>query len=242
MARNMNFDRLRQVRQDMREVSAAIDVVKIALADRKSIAEVKFDPNQPRAPEGTSTGGQWTGTGGGSGQRTRARTSSAPPSPPPRQQPKPPQTLGNLPRAASRISLPVLAGAVGIQRAAGTYAAEVSGQSKTPFLHIPYATPTVGSVPARRGGALTRSRPHSSPSVTAIERDRVDRQCSIKLELDLRTCFSNAARYGRKNGDERQIFAICRATARVRYSECIKGGGIHAIRTPLYRGHNYRGG
>jgi hypothetical protein len=250
----MNFEKLRQVRLEMLEAGAAIADVKSVLAERKAITEVKFDPNQPRAPEGTPTGGQWTGSGGGSGQRTRARTpsppafafesasASAPPPPPPRQQPRPPQTLGNLPRAASRVSLPILAGAVGIQRAAGTFAAEVSGQSKTPFLHIPYATPTVGSLPARRGGALTRSRPRSSPTVAAIERDRVDRQCSIKLELDLRTCSSNAARYGRENGDERQIYAICRATARVRYSECIKGGGIHAIKTPLYRGHNYRGG
>jgi hypothetical protein len=119
----MNVERLRQVRQDMRDVGSAIADVKTLLAERKSIAEVKFDRNQPRAPEGTSTGGQWTSAGGGSGQRTRPRTPSPPP-PPARQQARPPQTLGNLPRAASRASLPLIAGGVGVQRAAGTFAAE----------------------------------------------------------------------------------------------------------------------
>jgi hypothetical protein len=57
----MNFERLRQVRQNMREVGSAVADAKCALAERKAITEVKFDPNQPRAPQGTSMGGQWTG-------------------------------------------------------------------------------------------------------------------------------------------------------------------------------------
>jgi hypothetical protein len=236
----MNFERLRQVRQDLQEVGFAIADVKSVLAERKNITEVKFDPNQPRAPEGTSTGGQWTSAGGSSGTRTRPRT--PPPPPPPRQQARLPKTLGIIPSTASRTSLPLIAGAVGIQRAAGTYASAVSGQPHTPFLHIPYDRRTVGALPARQGGRTNRSRPRASPAIATKDSDQADRQCSIKLELDLRTCSRNAARYGRENGDEKKIFAICRATARVRYSECLKGGGIHAIRTPLYRGHNYRGG
>jgi hypothetical protein len=235
----MNFDKLKQMRDDLREVRYAIANVKIALRERESTTEVKFDPNQPRALQGTSTGGQWTSAGGGPGQKISPRTPSPPP-PPPRQQPRLPQTLGIVPRSASRVSLPILAGAVGIQRAAGTFAAEVSGQSKTPFLHIPYATPTVGSLPARSGGALTRR--NSIRSVAVRNQGSVDRQCEIKLDEDLRTCSRNAAKYGRANGDERAIFAICRETAMHRFGECRAGGGIHAIRTPLYRGHNYRGG
>lgn len=228
----MTFDRLKQIRDDLRDAHCAIAEVKLALRHRISATEVKFDPNQPRAPQGTPTGGQWTSTGGGSGQRASTRK------PPP----PPPQSLGNIPRGASRTALPLIAGAVGIQRAAGTYAAEVSGQSKTPFLHIPYQKPTVGSLPARRGRAGTRSRSRATPSRVFTDSDQLDRQCSIKLELDLKACSRNAARYGRENGDEGKIFAICRATAKVRYSECITGGGIHAIKTPLYSGHNYRGG
>ncbi len=235
----MTFDRLKQMRDDLQDARSAIAEVKIALRQRISATEVKFDPNQPRAPQGTPTGGQWTNTGGGSGQRASVRK---PPPPPPPPQARPPQTLGNIPRAASRASLPVLVGAVGIQRAAGTYAAEVSGQFKTPFLNIPFQKPTVGSLPARRGGAATRRRSSPSPAFSSNDGDRVERQCQIKLDSDLRTCSQNAAQYGRKNGDAKRIFAICRATAMVRYSECKAGGGIHAIKTPLYNGHNYRGG
>lgn len=235
----MTFDRLKQIRDDLQDARCAIADVKIALRQRISATEVKFDPNQPRAPQGTPTGGQWTSTGGGSGHKAPARKPSPPPAPP---KAKPPQTLGYLPRAASRTSLPLIAGAVGIQRAAGTYAAEVSGQSKTPFLHIPYQKPTVGSLPAPGGRAATSRRSSPSRAFSSNDGDRVERQCQINRDSDLRTCSQNAARYGRKNGDEKRIFAICRATAMVRYSECKAGGGIHAIKTPLYSGHNYRGG
>jgi hypothetical protein len=236
----MTFDKLKQMRDDLRAARCAIAEVKTALRQRISTTEVKFDPNQPRAPQGTPTGGQWTNAGGGSGQSARARKPPPPPPPPPKA--KLSQTLGNIPRAASRTSLPLIAGAIGIQRAAGTYAAEVSGQAKTPFLHIPYEMPTVGSLPAQRGRAFTRSRPRATASPVVTDRDELDRQCTIKFELDLKVCSRDAARYGRENGDERKIFAICHATAKVRYSECITGGGIHAIKTPLYRGYNYRGG
>lgn len=193
----MTFDRLKQVRDDLQDARSAIAEVKIALRQRISANEIKFDPNQPRAPQGTPTGSQWTYAGGGSGQRASARK----PSPPPPPKARPPQTLGNTPRAASRASLPVLAGAVGIQRAAGTFAAEVSGQSKTPFLHIPYQKPTVGSLPAPKGRAIKWPRSRATPRAGFTDRDQLDRQCSIKLELDLEACSRNSAIYGRENGD-----------------------------------------
>ncbi|MFM1975334.1 MAG: hypothetical protein RL145_180 [Pseudomonadota bacterium] len=232
----MIFDRLKQVRDELRDARYAIADIKIALRERISATEVKFDPNQPRAPQGTPIGGRWTSAGGGSGHKAPARKPSPPPAPP---KAKPPQTLGFIPRAASRTSLPLIAGAVGVQRATGTYATVVSGQSQTPFLHIPYQKPTVGSMPAPKRRAVRRPRSRATPTAGFTDRDQLDRQCSIKLELDLKACSRNSARYGRENGDQRKIFAICRATAKVRYSECIAGGGIHAIKTPLYRGHNY---
>lgn len=233
----MIFDRLKQVRDDLRDARCAIADIKIALRERISATEVKFDPNQPRAPQGTPTGGQWTSTGGGSGHKAPARKPSPPPAPP---KAKPPQTLGYIPRAASRTSLPLIAGAVGIQRAAGTYAAVVSGQSQTPFLHIPYQKPTVGSLPAPKGRAVRRRK--TSRTISERSQGNVDRQCEIKFDSDVRSCSSDAAKYARDPGDGRAIFAICYQTAVQRYSECRAGGGIHAIRTPLYRGHNYRGG
>jgi hypothetical protein len=233
----MTFDRLKQMRDDLQDARSATAEVKIALRQRISASEVKFDPNQPRAPQGTPIGGQWTNTGGGSGQRA----SVPKPSPPPPQA-RPPQTLGNIPRAASRASLPVLVGAAGIQRAAGTYAAEVSGQSKTPFLHIPYQKPTVGSFPAPSGRAVKGPRSSPSRNLRASENDRVNRQCDINLNNDLKTCSQTAKQFGRRNGEEPKIFRICEATAMDRYSECLYGGGIHAIRTPLYNGRYHRGG
>ena len=235
----MTFDRLKQMRDDLQDARSAIAEVKIALRQRLSATEVKFDPNQPRAPQGTPTGGQWTNTGGGSGQRAPARKPSPPPAPP---QARPPQNLGNIPRAASRTSLPLIAVGVGIQRAAGTYAAEVSGQSKTPFLHIPDQKPTVGSLPAPKGRAVKRPRSSPSRNLRASESDRVNRQCDINLNNDLKTCSKTAKQFGRRNGDEPKIFRICEATAMDRYSECLYGGGIHAIRTPLYNGRYHRGG
>jgi hypothetical protein len=65
----MTFDRLKQMRADLQDARSAIAEVKLALRQRISATEVKFDPSQPRAPQGTPTGGQWTNTGGGSGQR-----------------------------------------------------------------------------------------------------------------------------------------------------------------------------
>jgi hypothetical protein len=58
----------------------------------------------------------------------------------------------------------------------------------------------------------------------------------------LKTCSRTAKQFGRRNGEEPRIFKICEATAMERYSECLNGGGIHAIRTPLYNGRYHRGG
>lgn len=227
----MNFDRLKQVREDLRDARCAIADVKIALRERISATEVKFDPNQPRAPQGTPTGGQWTSTGGGSGYRAPARK----PSPPPPQA-RPPRTLGYIPRAASRTSLPLIAGAVGIQRATGTHAAEVSGQSKTPFLHIPYQKPTVGSL-SRPPAASRTQRPMSLPQ----PRHHEDDDCDEVLDREMAFCRKASFRFSRSQADLKSIRQICYKSAQRRYSECLTRGGVSGIRTPLYTGYNYRG-
>jgi hypothetical protein len=133
---------------------------------------VKFDPNQPRAPLGTNNGGQWTGSGHGSGGASRAKAASPPP-PPARAPVRLPRPLGPVVRAAA---LPVIAGGVALQRTAGSFAARVSGQSKTPLLNIPFATPTIGSLPARRSGG-SYGRPSPPLSKSRRESGSVDRQC-----------------------------------------------------------------
>lgn len=228
----MTFDRLKQMRDDLQDARSAIAEVKIALRQRISATEVKFDPNQPRAPQGTPIGGQWTNTGGGSGQRASVR--KPPPPPPPKA--RPPQALGNTPRAASRTSLPLIAGAVGIQRAAGTYAAEVSGQSKTPFLHIPYQKPTVGKQPS----SIPTSGPYR-PTILLAPRHHEDDDCDEVLDREFAFCRKAAFRFSKSRSELNGIRATCYATARQRYAECLNKGGVAGIRTPLYTGQNYRG-
>jgi hypothetical protein len=235
----MTFDRLKQMPDDLQDVRSAIAEVKIALGERRSTTEVKFDPNQPRAPEGTSTGGQWIRAGGGSAQRTRPQTPSPrTPSPPPkaRQQARLPKTLGIIPSTASRTSLPLIAGAVGIQRAAGTYAAEVSGQSKTPFLHIPYVTPAIGNQPR----STATSRPNR-PTVLLTPRHYEDDDCDELLDRELAFCRKASFRFSKSRSDLNAIRSTCYASARQRYAERLHKGGVSGIRTPLYTGQNYTG-
>jgi hypothetical protein len=229
----MIFDRLKHVRDELRDARCAIADVKIALRERISATEVKFDPNQPRVPQGTSTGGQWTSTGRGSGHKASARKPSPPPAPP---KAKPPQTLGYIPRAASRTSLPLIAGAVGIQRAAGTYAAVVSGQSQTPFLHIPYQKPTVGSL-SRPSAASRTQRPMSLPQ----PRHHEDDDCDEVLDREMAFCRKASFRFSRSQKDLKSIRQTCYKSALRRYSECLTRGGVSGIKTPLYTGYNYRG-
>ncbi len=229
----MTFDRLKQMRDDLQDARSAIAEVKIALRQRLSATEVKFDPNQPRAPQGTPTGGQWTNTGGGSDQRTSARKPLPPPAP---SKAPPPQTLGKIPRAASQTSLPLIAGGVGIQRAAGTYAAEVSGQSKTPFLHIPYQKPTVGSL--SRPPAASRTQ---RPLILPQPRHDEDDDCDEVLDREMAFCRKASFRFSRSQADLKGIRQTCYKSALRRYSECLTRGGVSGIRTPLYTGQNYRG-
>jgi hypothetical protein len=231
-----------EIRKTLKETRLALAEVKSRLAASAFERELKYEASQPRAARGTSTGGQWVGSGGASGTRTRASP------PPPRPRSPAPPTLGRLPHPSLRTPLPVIAGGVAVQRAAGTYASEVSGQPKTPFLHIPYSTPTVGPPwasrpshsPTLNGGPLGRGRPRVSRA--RRERGSTDRQCEAQFELDRGLCSQTSIQYGRTGADRRAIYKICEGTAAERHAECRAGGGIHAIRTPLYNGRHYKGG
>lgn len=218
-------------------MAKALGEVKVALASRRFEHELKYDPNQPRAPEGTSTGGQWVGAGGSGVRSSRPRT---PVPPPPRAPARRQQSIGTAPRPSLRTPLPLIVGAIAVQRTAGTFASEVSGQPKTPLLHIPYSLPTMSAGPSRPTPSLGRGRGRTRQSTQSREQRNVDRQCKAQFEFDTGMCSTNSRRYGQTEDDRRAIYAICRQTAMARYSECTTGGGIHAIRTPLYRGHNYK--
>jgi hypothetical protein len=234
----MKSDEIHILRNNFRALSASIEEVKSLLSNRRLAREVKYDPNQPRAPEGTTSGGQWVGSGRSGGQSSRPRAPA--PRPPPRTAIRAPQTLSGQMRPSLRTPLPVIAGSIAIQRAAGTFASEVSGQAKTPFLHIPYTLPTIGTAQSRPRTSLGRGQVRTRQAVQSRKQRNVDRQCDAQFEFDTGMCGTNSRRYGQTDEDRRAIYAICRQTAMVRYSECTTGGGIHAIRTPLYRGHNYR--
>ncbi len=158
---------------------------------------------------------------------------SPPPAPP---KAKPPQTLGYIPRAASRTSLPLIAGAIGIQRVDGTYASAVSGQSQTPFLHMPYKKPTVGKQPS----SISNSRPYR-PTILLAPRHHEDDDCDEVLDREFAFCRKAAFRFSKSRSELNEIRATCYATARQRYAECLNNGGVAGIRTPLYTGQNYRG-
>jgi hypothetical protein len=138
-------------------------------------------------------------------------------------------------------ALPLIVGGVALQRTAGSFAATVSGQSKTPFLNIPFATPTIGSLPARRSGG-SYGRPSPRLSKSRRESGSVDRQCEAQHNFDLGQCSQDAARYGTTSQDRRTIYKICEGTPAERHAECRAGGGINFIRTPLYSGKHFRGG
>jgi hypothetical protein len=117
-----------EIRKTLKETRLALAEVKSRLAASAFERELKYEASQPRAARGTSTGGQWVGSGGARGTRTHASP------PPPRPRSPAPPTLGRLPHLSLRTPLPVIAGGVAIQRAAGTYASEVSGQTKNALL------------------------------------------------------------------------------------------------------------
>jgi hypothetical protein len=228
----MTPQQLSLLRHDFAALGAALKDVQAILANRRMAPEVKYDPGQPRAARGTPNGGQWTATGAGTSSRPR------PPPPPPKR--SPPAIVANFPRPSLRTPLPVIAGGIAIQRAAGTYAAEVSGQAKTPFLHIPYSLPTMGRAnsPSARTHTVASLR---RPTFLIAPRHHEDDDCDEVLKQERAFCRQASFRYARTKKDREAILHACYASAAWRAAECQTKGGVNGIRTPLYDGHNYKG-
>jgi len=114
---------------------AAAETLRQAIRD----LETKFDPNQPRAPVGSSNGGRWvdTGRGGGGGVKLR-KSPKASPKPKARRLVQAARLLASHPQAGPLIQamgLPALAGGVALTRAIGDFDSRTTGREKTPFLN-----------------------------------------------------------------------------------------------------------
>lgn len=225
----------------------AAEEVRAAILD---LLEIKFDPNQPRAPVGSSNGGQWVNTGrGASGGRIRKL---------PRVQPK--QGAPSLERplaklatpvvraavarpelatsAARAVGLPVVVGSAIMTRQIGAFDRAITGRAKTPFLNLPAGkldlSITSGNfddddVPSYRRG---RTYKIWSPE----EKRRIADECDELEKSDLIACETYGAMYGRSAAQNKKIKAKCYESMNERQFQCRQGGGIDAVRTNLFMG------
>lgn len=76
-----------------------------------------------------------------------------------------------------------------------------------------------------------RCRSSRVPSIAVPMPSFDDDECADQERKDRTTCALLRAAYGARKA------AICHGTATTRNSECVRGGGVHAIRTPLYLGN-----
>lgn len=214
---------------------AAAEVLRQAIRD----LEAKFDPNQPRAPVGTSNGGQWvdTGRGGGGGTKLHKPSKAGPKSKMRRRLVQAARVLASHPQAGpvvQAVGLPALAGGVALTRAIGDFDSRTTGREKTPFLKLPTEKlnltgpePLAMSRKPRRPGSLYPYHPF--PDYGEPE------ECEEAVKPDYIKCQTFASMYGRNPAERREIQGICLKTIGQRYAECI-AGGVGAIRTPLYQG------
>jgi len=220
---------LRKFRSD-----AAADALRRTLWE----LEAKFDPNQPRAPVGSSNGGQWVprGSGGGSGVRKVPRAGL-----------KPARSLGApvartlikhrgaLAATARAGGLPALGGGVALARAVGDFDHRTTGREKTPFLKLP-APKLRLSITAEDGDDPSDPPRFSRGFYDPAEKARVDEECDALERDDYIKCDTYAAMYARNKKERATIWRFCEATITERQAECRREGGFSAVRTPLYAG------
>lgn len=218
---------------------AAADVLRQAIRN----LETKFDPNQPRAPVGSSNGGQWvdTGRGGGGGGKVR-RPLKAGPRPKARSLARMVGFLASHPEAAPIVQaagLPALAGGVALTRALGDFDQRTTGGEKTPFLNLPTEKLDLrGPEPQ----LMSRKRKSRKPKRLGTfypyhpfpEHGDPD-ECLEIAKADRIKCKTYRGMYGRTQEARVVIEAICRKTVMERYSECL-AGGPGAVRTLLFDG------
>lgn len=205
--------------------------------------ETKFDPNQPRAPVGSSNGGQWVDTGrGGSGGVRLHKPPKASPRPKARHLVQAARLLASHPQAAplvQAIGLPALAGGVALNRAIGDFDSRTTGREKTPFLSLPTEKLDLrGPEPqlmARKPKSRKPKRPGTLYPYHPFPYYGEPEECEEAVRPDYVKCRTFASMYGRNAAERREIQGICLRTIGERYAECISGG-VGAIRTPLYQG------
>lgn len=215
------------------------DVAAEALRRAIRDLETKFDPNQPRAPVGSSNGGQWVDTGrGNSGGARLHKPSKASPKPKIRRLVHAARVLASHPQAGpliQSVGLPALAGGVALTRAIGDFDSRTSGREKTPFLKLPAAKLRL-SITAEDDDDPSGPHRFSRGFFDPAEKARVDEECDELERDDYIKCDTYAAMYGRTKKDKAKIWRACEATITERQAECRREGGFSAVRTSLYTG------
>lgn len=213
---------------------AAAEALRQAILD----LEKKFDPSQPRAPVGTSNGGQWVdaGRGGGGGAKVRKPPGTGTsPKRKVRQLVQAARVLAGHPQAGplvQAVGLPVIAGGVALTRAIGDFDSQITGREKTPFLKLPAEKLDLRITPNNRPKA-SRS---DSGGFDRSDRARIEEECDeFEREEEIK-CSTYAAMYGRSRADQKRIARICLSSVAERVSECRKNGGPNGVNTPLYMG------
>jgi hypothetical protein len=215
---------------------AAAEVLRQAIRN----LETKFDPNQPRAPVGSSNGGQWvdTGRGGGSpsihklakvGAKPKVRLVQAA------------RFLASHPEAApiiQAVALPALAGGVALTRAIGDFDHQTTGREKTPFLNLPTEKldlTITASAPGKRSQPFKRGATY--PISSKKTQKEKNRECDQLEQEDLATCKMYGGMYGRDAKEKRRIKERCYATMNDRQVQCRLGNGVESVNINLFSGH-----
>lgn len=213
---------------------AAAEVLRQAIRD----LETKFDPNQPRAPVGSSSGGQWVDTRRGGGVRPNKPSKASPKPKMRRRLVQAARVLASHPQAGplvQAVGLPALAGGVALTRAIGDFDSRTTGREKTPFLKLP-APKLRLSITAEDDDGPSDPPRFSRGFFDPAEKARVDEECDELERDDYIKCDTYAAMYGRNKKEKATIWRFCEATITERQAECRREGGFSAVRTPLYTG------
>lgn len=200
--------------------------------------ETKFDPNQPRAPVGSSNGGQWVDTGRGGGVRLNKPSKTSPKPKMRRRLVQAVRVLASHPQAGplvQAVGLPALAGGVALTRAIGDFDSRTTGREKTPFLKLPAAKLRL-SITAEDDDDPSDPPRFSRGFFDPAEKARVDEECDELERDDYIKCDTYAAMYARTKKEKAGIWKACEATISERQAECRREGGFSAVRTPLYTG------
>lgn len=213
---------------------AAAEVLRQAIRD----LETKFDRNQPRAPVGSSNGGQWVPRGGGGGSSVRKV---------PRPGLKPARSLvtpvvrplikhpGAIAATARAGGLPALAGGVALTRAIGDFDHRTTGREKTPFLKLPSPKLRL-SITAEDGGDDASTPRYRRGFLDPAEKARIEEECEELRKNDYIQCQTFAAMYGRTKKSKATIWKICETSLMERQNQCRLEGGVSAVTSVLYTG------